>query len=62
MKRLFIVRNERTGKSLPETYHNKMAAKAARDALNATREGKDKYVVSYGPDHKRNQTNKEILG
>ena len=50
--RLFILRQGRKGKAIPDVYfNNKMDAKYARDS-GAYGEG---VVVSYGPDHRRYQ-------
>lgn len=49
--RLFALRNQATGKLVPELFfHDKVAAKRERDKLNES--GGD-FVVTPGPDHRR---------
>lgn len=50
MKRLFILREKKGGKAIPNReYDDKMKAKQARNELGGTT------VVSTGPDHKSNE-------
>lgn len=62
MKKLFSVIDSTTGKTATEVfYENKMLAKAERTKLNGTdaeKEGKFRFVVGLGPDHRRYQPTK----
>lgn len=55
MKSLFVVTDTHDGKSVSAGFENKQLAKEFRNAQNGAdkeAEGKFRYVVSYGKDHR----------
>ena len=60
MKRLFSIKDTKTGKINAQDFPNKMEAKARRDKLNGGGWDEDgamhRYVVVLGPDHRRFNT------
>jgi hypothetical protein len=59
MKKLFALRNRATGELGDQFFSDKQRAKAYRDELNGGKpdnpETNVKWVVTYGPEHRKHQ-------
>ena len=53
--RLFQVRDSQTRKVLEQTFSEKRMAKQFRDEMNESHQHATRFVVTYGPDHRRFQ-------